>query len=123
MRRRVLRGLVLQVRQIDALIEKDSVYMPVYRLSPVRGQEDNEHWQCSSIGATACWVVAESEDQAREFVMMATSRGRKKDSGKLGSALDPWTQRDVSECVEDGTKNVPPDIVITAIGQELPIKY
>jgi len=89
--------------------------MQTFRLEALASGRESPHWECSSIPAGTVWVVARSEEDAREKVTAATVKARR---GRLGddSPLPPWKQADLVKCTVEQTRIVPSDLLITAAG-------
>ncbi len=91
--------------------------MPTFRLEPTPEYMSSSHWQSSTIGAQACWVLADDETAARWAVTMATiiaTTGDKSDD----RPLMPWRHEWLANCTLDPSREgiVGPGHVLDADG-------
>jgi hypothetical protein len=83
--------------------------MPIFYLEPKSGNVSAPNWAATSL-KEGCWVIAESEADARKRVNLATSRlvsPVPAHSTRL-PLHSPWTDRELTDCRPD---NARPDIV------------
>jgi hypothetical protein len=73
--------------------------MPVYRLEPRNGDTLDPNWAASRL-LQGCWVLAESEQEARLNVTFATTVATKIEFGTPIKA-SPWQFSDLTTCVID----------------------
>jgi hypothetical protein len=82
--------------------------MPVYRLTPLNGTEQDPHWRASSMRPYCLWVHAADEGDARLQVAKATAVAH--DPG--GPETDaPWNDADLVACEYDDSKNLAAGII------------
>src|SRR5689334_5149411 len=77
----------------------------VYRLEPVAEHIRSEHWQGSTVPPITCWVLAESEDEARQLLTQATIIARKVVSRAADSPVQPWMSPELVRCTVDEFKH------------------
>lgn len=95
--------------------------MPIYRLDPVEGKEDDPNWQASTLRSNGCWVRAGSKMDARQKVNVATIIATERDP-RRPIATSPWMNPDLTICKKDEPGiEVPEGVVVTASGNRLPI--
>jgi len=93
--------------------------MRVYCLEPVKLADDH-NWAAST-HRERCWVLAESEEDARRKVAMATGIATTADHPIPTS---PWKDQRLTTCYEDTSppREIPAGVVHTESGQMLSIK-
>jgi len=79
--------------------------MPVYRLTPVQGTEENPQWRASSIKPHCLWIVASDEHEARREVAKATA------CNGAFETLAPWKDTELVSCVYDDSKDLAAGII------------
>jgi hypothetical protein len=95
--------------------------MTVYRLDPIEGAEKNPGWIYCMIGASPCWVQAESAAAAREVATQGTIVGRRLGNKVEGNFPLPWLDPAISSCHRDDSREVAPGYVLTIGGNLLPV--
>ena len=95
--------------------------MATYQLSPIAGASAHRDWQVSSVKPTTIWVEAESPGRAREKAQFALLAATNMIPGQV-MPCSPWMNVDIVTCVEDPTKQVPADFVITESGDKFSCK-
>ena len=85
--------------------------MRVYRLSPILNSEMDPAWQYTKIKFEDCWVLAETDEDARQKVALAT-----KEDSPQASSKSAWMQKHLAECFEDANKPLCYGIVVSASG-------
>ena len=73
--------------------------MQVYRLEPKGGDTRDPNWAATTL-KFKCWVLADSEDNARQAVMLATGIGARIEPGQP-IPTSPWLRRDLTDCIPD----------------------
>jgi|SRR6516165_12363916 len=87
--------------------------MQVYRVDPKSGKTSDQSWSTTRL-KERCWVLAQSETDARLKVTLATGIAVPLRRGKC-LPTSPWINRDLTECVLDTPKHeVPPGVIVTA---------
>lgn len=82
--------------------------MQVYRLEPKNGDTSDRDWDATSL-KEACWVSAETENEAREKVTLATIIATKIEPG-THMRTSPWMTGLLTTCmVDNAPSNKPPD--------------
>jgi hypothetical protein len=88
--------------------------MQVYRLEPKNGDTTHRNWDTTQL-KERCWVLAESEVDARLKVALITGIAVRLPRNER-FPISPWINRDLTECVPDNTSGheVPKGFIITA---------
>ncbi len=73
--------------------------MQVYRLGPKSGDTSDRNWEATTLN-NKCWVLAESEADARQKVALATGIGPRLQRGAT-IPKSPWINRELTDCVPD----------------------
>jgi len=94
--------------------------MRVFRLDPVDTQRSSLHWGASDAAPTRVWVSADNESDARGRVTLATIIATRSRPGRE-IPLTPWKDWGLVTCVEDSSRTVPPNVIVTASGDTLEI--
>jgi hypothetical protein len=87
--------------------------MPVYRLEPLKGAERHHYWNISIVPPVPVWVEATSPLHARQRLQRAALDS---DLAHPGAAT-PWTDEALVRCIEDTSKQVPPDVALIGGGK------
>src|SRR5262245_8912070 len=69
----------------------------VYRLGPKSGDTSDRNWEATTLN-NKCWVLAESEADARQKVALATGSGPRLQRGAT-IPKSPWINRELTDCV------------------------
>src|SRR5258705_12938050 len=75
--------------------------MQVYRLGPKSGDTSDRNWEATTLN-NKCWVLAESEADARQKVALATGIGPRLQRGAT-IPKSPWINRQLTDCVPDNS--------------------
>jgi hypothetical protein len=86
-----------------------------YLLEPVDEHDSSPHWASADLGPLECWVLAEDEARAREYVTSATIQATKVTEGQP-MPIQPWMDHGLSTCTIDETHRPPPGVVLFAGG-------
>jgi hypothetical protein len=93
--------------------------MQIFRLDPVASHLNDPRWTATDL-KEGCWVRAQSQDEARRRVTLATVKvvGRTPGADKL---LSPWLDPYLTECAPDSPGVYVPDgIVVSVHGRTYP---
>jgi hypothetical protein len=95
--------------------------MQVYRLEPKSGDTSDRNWEATRLH-NKCWVLAESEADARQKVALATGTGPRLERGPT-FPKSPWINRELTECVPDNAaERQPPPGFILAANRKIPVQ-
>lgn len=91
--------------------------MPVYFLEPKDGDTSAPDWKASGL-QEGCWVLAETQEHAREIVKALTfpTPGSEPDDRPTSS---PWTDPELVECREDDSYHLPEGVVVAKSGKTI----
>jgi hypothetical protein len=91
--------------------------MPIFCLQPVDDTSD-PRWEATSL-KEGCWVRAETENEARAAVELATQRMVDHDPAK-GILYSPWQDAKLTTCWPDSPSiTVPEGIIVTVSGKTI----
>ncbi|SRR6266851_8023953 len=88
--------------------------MKVYRLEPKSGDTSDRNWEATTL-KEKCWVIAESEADARQKVALAAGIGARLQPGAT-IPTSPWINRELTDCLPDNApeRQPPPGFILTA---------
>jgi hypothetical protein len=86
-----------------------------FLLEPIDEHVNSPHWASPDLGPLECWVLAEDEAHAREYVTSATIQATKIAEGHP-MLIQPWMDDGLSTCLIDETHRPPLGVVLFAGG-------
>ena len=88
--------------------------MRFYRLKPKNNDTSHRNWAATTL-KDECWVLAESEADARQKVGLATGILTRIEPGQP-NRTNPWMTGSLTDCMPDNTpgREPPPGIILTA---------
>ena len=93
--------------------------MPIYRLEPI--DANHADWRGSRLPPTPIWVNAPTNGDARRMAQQVSVQFSRF-TPKEKIIYNPWLSAGMVTCIEDASKEVPENTVLTGDGKLIPIK-